>query len=271
MCHINGGKTVNKVVMITGAVRNTGYAAAERFAKEGWNVVITSRSDESAKEGALRLQRAYPHVKVLGMGMHQSNVKEIRSAFVHLKEAMGRLDAFIPNAADLAVGYDVLNTTEEQWNEVMNTNISGTFFCCQEAAKLMIENGGGAITMVSSVHANQSVPGRVAYSASKAAINAIARCMAIELGNRGVRVNSLLAGAIWTQRWANQSKEVTQRRRNQYPVGKESSPEDIANALYFLCSDQSKTVTGTEMTVDSGISICLLPYNKYWNETQGSK
>lgn len=79
-------------------------------------------------------------------------------------------------------------------------------------------------------------------------------------------VNSLIAGAIWTERWLSQTPEQTQKRRDQYPAGRESAPEDIASALYFLCSDQSPTITGTELTVDSGISICLLPYNKHWND-----
>lgn len=254
-----------KVVFVTGAVRNTGYAIAQRFAREGWNVCISSRDEASALEAVERLEKEFPETEFLGVGLDQSDVTQIRAAFARIDERFGRLDAFVPNAAHLAVDYSTFNTTPEMWDSVMNANVRGTFFCCQNAMEIM-KCTGGSMVLISSVHANQSITGRVAYSASKAAINAMMRCMAVELGHLGIRVNSLLAGAIWTERWATQSEEVTAKRRSQYPAGKESAPEDIASAVYFLASDQSPTITGTEMTVDSGISVCLLPYNKNWNQ-----
>ena len=254
-----------KVAFVTGAVRNTGYAIAQRFAREGWNVCISSRDEASAKEAVARLEKEFPQTECLGIGVDQSYIEQIEAGFKKIEAHFGRLDAFVANAAHLAVDYNTFNTTPEMWDSVMNANVRGTFFCSQAAARLM-EKTGGSIVLISSVHANQSITGRVAYSASKAAINAMMRCMAVELGYLGIRVNALIAGAIWTERWATQSEEVTAKRRSQYPAGKESAPEDIASAVYFLASDQSPTITGTEMTVDSGISVCLLPYNKDWNQ-----
>jgi len=254
-----------KVAFVTGAVRNTGYAIAQRFAREGWNVCISSRDEASAKEAVARLEKEFPQTEFLGIGIDQSYIEQIETGFKKIEAHFGRLDAFVANAAHLAVDYNTFNTTPEMWDSVMNANVRGTFFCSQAAARLM-EKTGGSIVLISSVHANQSITGRVAYSASKAAINAMMRCMAVELGYLGIRVNALIAGAIWTERWATQSEEVTAKRRSQYPAGKESAPEDIASAVYFLASDQSPTITGTEMTVDSGISVCLLPYNKDWNQ-----
>ena len=254
-----------KVAFVTGAVRNTGYAIAQRFAREGWNVCISSRDEASAKEAVARLEKEFPQTEFLGIGLDQSAIEQIEAGYRRIEERFGRLDAFVANAAHLAVDYNTFNTTPEMWDSVMNANVRGTFFCSQAAAKLM-EKTGGSIVLISSVHANQSITGRVAYSASKAAINAMMRCMAVELGYLGIRVNALIAGAIWTDRWAAQSEEITAKRRSQYPAGKESAPEDIASAVYFLASDQSPTITGTEMTVDSGISVCLLPYNKNWNQ-----
>ena len=254
-----------KVAFVTGAVRNTGYAIAQRFAREGWNVCISSRDEASAKEAVARLEKEFPQTEFLGIGIDQSYIEQIEAGFKKIEAHFGRLDAFVANAAHLAVDYNTFNTTPEMWDSVMNANVRGTFFCSQAAARLM-EKTGGSIVLISSVHANQSITGRVAYSASKAAINAMMRCMAVELGYLGIRVNALIAGAIWTERWATQSEEVTAKRRSQYPAGKESAPEDIASAVYFLASDQSPTITGTEMPVDSGISVCLLPYNKDWNQ-----
>ena len=256
---------MRKVAFVTGAVRNTGLAIAHRFAQEGYDVALSSRDTASARATAEALKEEFPSVDFLGVGMDPAKVSDIRAAFREIDTRFGRLDAFVSNAAHLAVDYNTFNMTEDMWDNVMDANAKGTFFCCQEAVPLMKKAGGGAIVAISSVHAKQSITGRVAYSASKAAINAMMRCMAVELGYLNIRANALLAGAIWTDRWAAQTEEQTIQRRKKYPAGRESSPEEIANAVYFLCSDQARTITGTELTVDSGISICLLPYNKEWN------
>ena len=156
------------------------------------------------------------------------------------------------------------NTDVSDWDAVMNVNARGSFFCAQEAARLM--GDGGAILFISSVHANESIPGRVCYSASKAALGGIMRSLAVELGCKGIRVNSILAGAIRTERWNGLTEKEVTERRGRYPAGRESTGGEIAAAAYFLCSEEAKTITGVEMPVDSGISICLLPYNKNWME-----
>lgn len=255
----------NKTVLITGATQNTGLAIARRFAAEGWNVLITSRKHASAEAAAQALMAEYPQVTAAGYEMELISVESIRRIFQAVAARFGRLDAFVANAAHLAIDMSIFNTTPDMFGEVVDTNLRGNFFCFQEAAKLMKE--GGALLVISSVHADQSIYGRILYSASKAALNAMVRCLAIELGHLKIRANALVAGAIWSTRWLLQTPEETATRRAQYPAGRESSPEDIANAAYFLCSDQSLTVTGTEMTVDSGISICLLPYQ---NQNKGN-
>ena len=255
---------MNRVAFITGAVRNTGYAIARRFAREGYDVAVSSREEAAAKEAAEQLQKEFPRSAFLGIGMNPASVEGIHAAFRKIDERFGRLDAFVSNAAHLGVDYNTFNMTEDMWDAVMDANAKGTFFCCQAAVPLMRKAGGGAIVAISSVHANQSITGRVAYSASKAAINAMMRCMAVELGHLNIRANALLAGAIWTDRWAKQTEEQTAQRRKKYPAGRESSPDEVAAAVWFLCSDEARTVTGTEMTVDSGISVCLLPYDKEW-------
>lgn len=256
---------MGRVAFITGAARNTGYAIAKRFLKDGYCVCISSRDAQSSQTAAQSLQKEVPGAEVLGLAMELSDVDSIHSAFQTIREKYGCLDAFVANAAHLGVGINVFNATLKDWEDVMNTNARGTFFCCQEAVRLM-EGKGGAMVLISSVHANQANPGRVLYCASKSALNGMARGLALELGYLHIRVNALIAGAIWTERWETQTPEETERRRSQYPAGRESAPEEIAAAVAFLCSDQAGTITGTEMTVDSGISICLLPYDKEWNK-----
>ena len=233
---------MNKVAMITGATRNTGFAIAHRFAQNGYDVVVTSRDQHNADEAVLQLKKEFPENRFLALGMNQGEAQ----------------------AADLAVDCDVFNTSLERWNQVIATNVTGNFLCAQESAKLMKD--GGSIVFISSVHANQSIVGRVAYSTSKAAIGGLMRSLSLELAYLNIRVNSIIAGAIWSDRWEKQTPEQTTQRRLKYPAGRESSTGEIAHAVSFLCDEESATITGTELTVDSGISICLLPYQRDWHK-----
>ena len=121
---------------------------------------------------------------------------------------------------------------------------------------------GGSIVTIGSVQGTGAVPGRTVYAISKAALSMLVKSMAYELGQFGIRVNNIVAGAVHSQRWDGLSEQELASRRSRYPVGRESSEEEIANAVYFLGSEQSASITGTDLTVDSGITACLLPYQK---------
>ena len=250
-----------KTVFITGATRNTGLAIARRFAREGWNVVITSRDTEAAKTAAMAIAKEFP-VSVRGYGMQLDNVESIKYVFYQVNQDFGQLNAFVANSANLGIGFDLLNTEEADYDAIVGTNIKGTFFCCQEAAKLMMASGGGSIITMGSVQGTGAVPGRALYGMTKAALSHLARSMAYELGQYGIRANNIVAGAIHSDRWNSLSAEEIALRRSRYPAGRESTEEEIAAALVFLASEQAATITGTDLTVDSGISACLLPYQK---------
>ena len=253
---------MSKNVFVTGGTRNSGWAIARRFAADGWNVVIASRDAASAADAAAKLKEEFPSVETMGVRMDPAKVPEIRAAFAEVKARFGVLHAFVACAGHLGVGLSILSTTEEDWNAVMDCNARGTFFGAQEAMKLMTE--GGAMAFVSSVHQLRAVPGRVCYTASKAAIGGLVRALAVELGCKGIRVNSVLAGAIRTDRWDGLSESDIAKRRERWPVGRESTPDDIATAVHFLCSDAAATITGAELPVDGGLGACLLQYNKDW-------
>ena len=253
---------MKKTMLVTGATKNTGWAIARRFAADGWNVALTSRDAASAETAAAKLKAEFPAVEALGVAMDPAEVGDIRAAFASVAGRFGRLDAFVNNAAHLGVGLSVLNSTESDWDAVMNANARAAFFCSQEAVKLMKD--GGSIVFISSCHAKKSVPGRALYTASKAALGGIVRSLALELGPLGIRANAILAGAIRTDRWDGLSEEDVEKRRARWPAGRESTPENIAAAVAFLCSDAACTITGAEIPVDSGIGVCLLQYNKDW-------
>lgn len=250
-----------KVVMITGATRNTGLAIARRFAADGYAVAITSRDETSAQETAAALAREFS-VPAHGYEMSFDHVEDIRRTFDRLEQDFGRLDVFVANSAHLGIGYSLLGTTEQEFDAVADVNIKGNFFCCQCAAQLMKKSGGGSIVTIGSVQGTGGVHGRTVYGMSKAALSVMVRYMAYELGEYGIRANNVVAGAVHSNRWDVLSPEEITARRSRYPVGRESTEEEIAEAVYFLGCDKSTSITGTDLTVDSGMTACLLPYTK---------
>lgn len=251
---------MQKVVMITGAVRNTGLAIARRFAAEGWAVALTSRSRTEAQAAAGSLEQEFS-VRARGYPMDMESPASIADVFARVRDEFGRLDAFVANSAHLGVGCGLLGTAEADFDAIVDVNIKGSFFCCQQAAELMKATGGSIVT-VGSVQGTGAVPGRTVYGMTKAALSVLVRYMAYELGEYGIRANNVVAGAIYSQRWEGLSQQELDRRRSRYPAGRESSREEIASAVYYLCSDRAGTITGTDLTVDSGLSACLLPYTK---------
>lgn len=255
---------MNKIVLITGATRNVGYAMAQKFASEGYDVIITSRSAEDAQAAAKTLGEQYPQVSVYPLELQLSSVEHIEEVFRGIARDHGRLDALVVNAAHLAINTNIMNVTPEDYDRIMTPNLKGNFFLCQKATELM--GPGSAVLFISSVHANQCVPNRILYSMTKAAINALCRGIAVELGHKGIRANAIDAGAIWTERWIGISEEEKARRRKPYPAGRESQPSEIAEGAFFLCSDKAQTITGTELVIDSGVSVNLLTYNADWHK-----
>lgn len=250
-----------KTVFVTGGTKNSGWACAERFAKEGYQVAISSRHLTEAEEAAAAIAGKYG-VKTKGYELTLTDVPAIRAAFADMKEYFGGIDALVCVAANLAVGISTLSATEEDYDAVMDVNIKGTFFCVQEAARMMKEQGhGGAIVLFSSVQGFGGMRGRVLYGTSKGAINNMIMQSGYELAEYGIRVNAVVPGAIRTTRWDNLPEEEIAVRRKRWPLGLESTPEDVANAVWFLASDAAHTITGTTLAVDSGCLACLQGYD----------
>jgi NAD(P)-dependent dehydrogenase (short-subunit alcohol dehydrogenase family) len=248
-------------VFITSGAKNTGFAIAEKFAKEGFDIAISSRNDTEIKSAEKKLKEKY-NVKIKGYVLELTDLNNIKSVFSEIKKDFGSLDTFVANAANLGVGLDFLSTTEDEYDSVIDTNLKGSFFSAQEAAKIMKEQGKGSIVFISSVHSKQAIFGRSLYSSSKGGVNTLSKALSIELAQYGIRSNCIIAGAIRTNRWDNFTEEQEAAKRANWPLGIESTGEDVANGVFYLGSDLSKTVTGTELTIDSGILNCLLPYKE---------
>ena len=159
---------------------------------------------------------------------------------------------------DPAKGMDFFTVPVEEFRGVFETNLVWNFTIVRQAAIRMKEHHKGAIVFISSNTAYRAIPNRSAYSASKGGINAMSRAFAIDLGPFGIRSNVVLPGTIKTQRWVEMgSKQIVNGTLT--PIGDISDFDDIANAAWYLGSDDSKNVTGTEITVDGGMSVQLYP------------
>ncbi|MBQ7867272.1 MAG: SDR family oxidoreductase [Clostridia bacterium] len=251
---------MEKFVMITGASGGTGFAIARRFAREGWNVVITSRNEAEAKAAAESVAEEFK-VQAEGFQSQSGSEEAVRQMFQSLQDRGIVLSALVLNAADLGMGQKALEVPLEDWRQVLETNLVWNFSLMREAARQMKDAGGGSIVVIGSNTARRAIPDRSAYIASKGGLVSLSKALAVEWGQYGIRVNVVVSGSIKTARWAAQTEEWRQVRRDRSPIGDIADFEDIANSAYFLACDQSRVITGAELVVDGGVDAQFLPKN----------
>lgn len=254
---------MGRSVFVTGAHMGTGYAIAEHFAKNGWDVFLTSRNGEKAAMAAEKIAKNH-HVFAKGYECNIRNEREVMDIFQNIDETGRFVETVVLNAADLgfgtdpAVGQDFFTVDVEEFGRVFETNLVWNFMIVRQAALRMREHRKGAIVFIGSNTSYRSIPHRVAYCASKGGINAMSKAFAVDLGPYGIRSNVVLPGTIKTDRWvAMGDKQIVNGKLT--PIGDISDFEDIANAAWYLGTDASKNVTGAELIVDGGMSCQLYP------------
>jgi len=251
-------------VFITGAQSGTGYGIAEHFAKEGWDVIITSRRGAEAEASARRLSETYG-VFARGYECNIRNEQQVIDIFKDIDACGKFVETLILNAANMGfypedpgAGQDFWTVPVADFQEVFETNLVWNFTIVRQAALRMREHHKGSIVFISSNTAYKAINNRIAYSASKGGINAMTRALALDLGPFGIRCNVVLPGTIKTERWVQMgNKQIVNGQLT--PIGDISDFEDIANACWFFGTDMSKNVTGTELTVDGGMTSQLFP------------
>ncbi len=254
---------MKKAVFITGGTVGTGLATAERFAKEGYDVYITSRSEEHASAAAKGVAGKYG-VFARGFGLDIRDEQKVKDVFSAI-DADGRfVSTVVLNAADMgfgtdpAKGMDLFTVPIEEFQRVFETNLVWNFMIIRQAALRMREQHEGAIVFIGSNTSYRAIPNRAAYGASKGGINGMSKSLAVDLGKYGIRSNVVLPGTIKTARWVEMgSKQIVNGTLT--PIGDISDFEDIANAAWFLGSSESKNITGAEIIVDGGMSCQLYP------------
>lgn len=260
---------MNRAVLVTAGAKGTGYAIAERFAKEGRNVFITSRSAEESSKAAEKLSKQYG-VFVKGYVMDLLDRETINKIFDDIDSMGYFVETVCHNAANLHLakdpskGIDFFDITPEEFSLIVESNIVGNFAIARQAAFRMRKYGGGAFVFISSNSAIRPNPNRVAYVSSKGGINSMSKAIAVDLGKYGIRSNVIMPGTIKTERWVKMG-DTQISNGTMVPIGDISDFEDIANAAWFLGTDESKNITGAELVVDGGMTCQLYPeiLNKY--------
>lgn len=248
-----------KVVLVTGTSRNTGVGIAALFIREGAKVFVCSSTAESTAKGAAEL-RAAGLTGFTEVPADISDLEQVKAMFETIRREAGRLDILVNNACNQGIGKPFEEMEPEFFLKVIKTNLYGGFIVSQQAVKMMMEQPErGVIVNLGSNVSTRAIRNRTAYVASKGGIDALTRSMAVDLGPKGIRVNMVAPGYIYTDRWDKLDDGVRQRRRNNCPLRKEATADDIARAVAFLASDEARNICGERLVVDGGCSAQHMP------------
>ncbi|MBR0733974.1 SDR family oxidoreductase [Bradyrhizobium japonicum] len=237
------------VALVTGAARGIGLATAKKFLAEGWRVALLDIEGELQAGAAAALKNPD---NTLAITCDVSDAAAVGAATAAVMSRFGRLDALVNNAG-VAVFAPVLETSDTDWNRIMAVNLTGPFLCTKAAAPLMREQGGGAIVNVTSISAVRASTLRSAYGTSKAGLAHLTKQLAVELASLNIRVNAVAPGPVDTA-MAKQvhSREIRADYHDAIPLNRYGLEEELAEAIYFLCSERSSYITGQILAVDGG-------------------
>jgi len=233
-----------KTALVTGGSRGIGRAIAVELARAGATVTLSYRSGKDEAEEVAR---------ETGGRAVQADVSDPGQA-KELVGAAGDLDILVNNAGVTRDGL-LARMSEEDWSDVIETNLGGVFHTCRAAVRGMMKRRAGSIVNISSIVGLHGNPGQTNYSASKAGIIGFTKALARELGNRGIRANVVAPGYVDTRLTQVIADEMRELMLANTPLGRFGTPEDIAGAVRFLCSDEASFITGEVLLVDGGLGI----------------
>ncbi|MBN9285934.1 MULTISPECIES: 3-oxoacyl-[acyl-carrier-protein] reductase [Flavobacterium] len=240
-----------KTAIITGASRGIGRGIAEVFAKQGANVAFTySSSAEAAK--ALENELIALGVKAKGYQSNAADFNEAQQLVDNVIAEFGNVDILINNAG-ITKDNLLMRISEEDFDTVIDVNLKSVFNMTKAVQKIMLKNRAGSIINMSSVVGVKGNAGQTNYAASKAGVIGFSKSVALELGSRNIRCNVIAPGFIETEMTAKLNEDVVKGWRENIPLKRGGTPEDVANACVFLSSDLSAYVTGQVLNVDGGM------------------
>lgn len=253
------GRLDGKVAMVTGGGSGIGRAAALLFAAEGAVVGVLDRIGDAAAETAELVAAAGG--RAVAVTADIVDAVEVQTAFDRVSADLGPVGVLYNNAGVNSSG-SILDSTEQDWDRCLAVNAKGTYLCSAAAARVMAANGGGSIVNQGSVAALVGIANFAAYCASKGAVVALTRSMAVDLAPQGIRVNVICPGTVYTPlmrpmltaRGGGDEAKGLAMTVAKYPIGRLGTPEDIAAVALFLASEESAFMTGSVVTPDGGMT-----------------
>jgi NAD(P)-dependent dehydrogenase (short-subunit alcohol dehydrogenase family) len=245
-----------KVALVTGAGAGIGRAVAETFAREGAHVVVADRDSDAAQEVAEAIVKA--NGAATAHAVDVTDTPQVKALMEEIGPCHGRLDVLVNNAG-VGVRADFRHLSDEAWDRVWRTNLDGTVRCAREAFDLLKSSGNASLINLSSVMASKHTRQMAVYSATKGAVSALTRSLAVEYAPYGIRVNALVPGYVETALIGRylQNPMIAKALLTQTPLRRFGTPQDIANAALFLASDEAAYITGASLNVDGGMGTTL--------------
>ena len=243
----------DKAAVITGSSRGIGRAIALKLAGLGAKVVVNYRTNAEAAQEVVEAIQAQGG-QAIAVQADVGDAEDAKRLIKTAQTTYGRLDVLVNNAG-LHRDTLLVRMSEDDWNEVMHTNLRGTFNCTKAAMRPMMKQRYGRIVNISSVSGLAGNPGQANYSAAKAGVVGFTKAVAKEVGSRNITVNVVAPGYVLTDQTAYLPEELKAKAIEMTPLGRAGMPEDIANAVAFLVSEEASFITGVVLRVDGGLAM----------------
>jgi 3-oxoacyl-[acyl-carrier protein] reductase len=240
-----------KTAVITGSARGLGRAIALKFAQMGANIVLNDIPSSDALDQTAKEFESLGYKVAVTRG-DVRNIDDVEAMFKTAVDTFGSVDILVNNAG-ITKDMLMIKMTEKDWDDVLDINLKGAFFCTKVAARIMMKQRSGRIINIASVAGVMGNPGQANYSASKAGLIGLTKSTAKELASRNITCNAVAPGLIQSKMTEVLPDKVRENYLNNIPLGRFGTPEDVANVVGFLASDESSYVTGQVIHIDGGL------------------